>query len=302
MTVNPVDPLPRPNVDNLRGALYMMLSTMGFVANDTLMKTLAERMSLPQALLIRGGFASGLLLVLVALQGVLSYRPDAVTTRLVGLRVLCEIAATFAFLSALFHMPIANATAVAMVTPLAVTLGAALFLGEPVGWKRYMAVGVGFAGVLLIVRPGGSGFTAYALLALAAVGFTSTRDLITRRFQAAVPSSVVALATAFAVTVTGGALTPVAGWRPLDLAAVLILAAAAVGLVVGYVFIVMTMRIGDVSFVSPFRYSVLLWALILGALVFDEFPDTLTLLGSLVVVAAGVYTLHTGRVVRRRMV
>jgi drug/metabolite transporter (DMT)-like permease len=281
--------------DDVRGALYMMASTAGFVANDTLMKAVSTQLHLGQALLVRGLCASGLLLLLVVLQKAARYRPDGATAGRMALRVLCEVAGTLTFLSALFRMPMANATAIFMVTPLAVTLGASLFLGESVSWRRWIAIAVGFFGVLLIVRPGSTGFNVHSLLVLAAVTFAVARDLLTRRFQLTVPSSVVALTTAVAVAGTGGLLTLYAGWRPLDASIVLALAAAAVGLVVGYLFIVMAMRVGDVGFVSPFRYSVLVWALVLGFLVFDEFPAPPTLAGCVIVVGAGILTLRQGR-------
>jgi S-adenosylmethionine uptake transporter len=192
-------------------------------------------------------------------------------------------------------MPIANATAILLVMPLAVTLAGAVFLGERVGWRRYTAIIVGFAGVLVIVRPGGAGFNAYALSALAAVGFLVVRDLVTRRFATGVPSVFVALATAVAITVLGALVTLFGRWVPLAGADALVLAAAAVCLVVGYLFGVMTMRVGEIGFVSPFRYTVLIWALLLGAVVFGEIPDALTFVGSVLVVGTGLYTFHRER-------
>lgn len=293
-------PISRAETEDLRGALFMTASTAGFVINDALMKAISAHMPLPPVLFLRGLWSSGLLLLLLVLQGAVRYRPDRATTRRLSLRVLCEIGATFSFLYALFNMPIANAAAIMMATPLVVTLGAALLFGEAVGWRRWTAIGVGFAGVLLIVRPGNSHFNVYALSALAAVAFTVGRDLYTRSFPLTVPSSFVALTTAVAVTAAGGVLTPLTGWGAPDLPVVLMLGAAAVGLVVGYLFIVMAMRTGDVGFVSPFRYTVLLWALILGFVVFDELPDRLTLAGSLIVVGTGIYTLQQGRAPQRQ--
>ncbi len=285
--------------DNLKGAIFMMASMAGFVANDTLVKSLAGELPLPQVIFIRGVFASALLCALVLHQRAFQFRPDRRTQWLIALRVCCEIGATLCFLNALFNMPLANATAILMVAPLAVTLAAALLLGEPVGWRRYTAILIGFLGVLVIVRPGAAGFNLFALSALGAVAFIVGRDLLTRHFQASVPSAAVAFATAFAIMLTGAILTPAAGWQPVPGYGFVVLAAAACCLVVGYLFGVMTMRVGDVGFVSPFRYTVLLWALLLGALVFDEFPDVPTLLGSLVVVGTGLYTLHRENVAAR---
>jgi len=273
----------------------MMASMGGFVLNDTLMKSLAGEVPLFQAILVRGLVATALLGALAGARGVLTYRVAGADRWRLGVRMAAEVGATACFLNALFHMPIANATAILLVMPLAVTLAGALVLGERVGWRRYTAILVGFVGVLVIVRPGGAGFNAYALSALAAVGFLVVRDLVTRRFAKDVPSVFVALATAVAITVLGALVSLAGTWVPLAVDDVAVLAAAAVCLVVGYLFGVMTMRVGDIGFVSPFRYTVLIWALLLGVVVFGEVPDALTLVGSALVVATGLYTFHRER-------
>ncbi len=273
----------------------MMVSMGGFVLNDTLMKSLAGEVPLFQAIFVRGLVATALLGALAGARGVLTYRVAGTERWRLAVRMAAEVGATACFLNALFHMPIANATAILLVMPLAVTLAGALVLGERVGWRRYTAILVGFVGVLVIVRPVGAGFNAYALFALAAVGFLVVRDLVTRRFAADVPSVFVALATAVAITVLGALVSLVGAWVPLTVDDVVVLAAAAGCLVVGYLFGVMTMRVGDIGFVSPFRYTVLIWALLLGAVVFGEVPDALTLVGSALVVATGLYSFHRER-------
>jgi S-adenosylmethionine uptake transporter len=286
---------PARAADNVKGALFMMASMAGFVVNDALVKSLAGEVPLFQAIFVRGLVATALLAVLAAAQGVLTYRVGGGDRRRLAARMAAEVGATACFLNALFHMPIANATAILLVMPLAVTLAGALFLGERVGWRRYSAILVGFVGVLVIVRPGGEGFNAYALSALAAVGFLVVRDLVTRRFAVGVPSAFVALATAVAITLMGGLVSLFGPWSPLAAGHVVVLAAAAGFLVVGYLFGVMTMRVGDIGFVSPFRYTVLIWALLLGVTVFGEIPDAATLVGSALVVATGLYTFHRER-------
>lgn len=200
---------------------------------------------------------------------------------------------TVLFLGALAHLPLANATAVLQAVPLAVALGAALYLGERVGWRRWTAILIGFCGVLLIVRPGLAGFNAYTLMVVGAVIFAAVRDLATRRIVATVPSLTISALTALTVTLTGLVLiVPLGGWTPMDASVVVILMAAAGFLFAGYLFIVMAMREGDIGFVAPFRYTALLWALILGLAFFGEFPDTATLAGAAIVVGTGIYTLY----------
>jgi drug/metabolite transporter (DMT)-like permease len=281
-----------PLSENLRGALYMMLCMAGFILNDALMKTVAGDLSVFQAMFLRGLVATTLIGLLAAQRGVLFHRVARADRKLVAMRLMGEIGGTVCFLTALFHMPIANATAILQSMPLAVTLGAALFLGEPVGWRRYLAIGIGFGGVLIIVRPGAEGFSGYSLWAVVAVGFMVLRDLATRRLSKGIPSIFVAFTTAIGITVAGGAVAAFQPWQPVPAATFATLAVAAGFLFVGYLFNVMTMRHGEIGFVAPFRYSILIWAILIGIVVFGEIPDLAMLAGSAIVVGTGVYAFY----------
>ena len=281
--------------DNLRGALFMSVSMAGFALNDGLIKLVSAEMGLFQILVLRGIFASALMGILAWHRRVLFYRPTGQDSRVIALRAVGEIGGTLCFLTALFNMPIANATAILQALPLAVTLAAALFLGEAVGWRRYSAIGLGFAGMLIIVRPGGEGFNAYALWAVAAVGFIVLRDLSTRRLGPGVPSAFVALVSSLAITLVGGVLSFTETWQPVSAGALALLAGAALFIFFGYLFAVMAMRVGEVSFTSPFRYTVLIWAVVLGLVLFGEIPDFWTWIGSVIVVGTGIYTFYRER-------
>jgi drug/metabolite transporter (DMT)-like permease len=196
-------------------------------------------------------------------------------------------------------MQLANATAILQALPLAVTLAAAIFLREAVGWRRYLAIMVGFAGVMIIVRPGSEGFNAYSLWALGAVVFIVLRDLATRRLSVHVPSIFVAFLASVAVTITGAVLSPILAWKAVGVGDIQLLGGAALFLVIAYLFGIMTMRVGDISFVSPFRYTSLIWAIILGFAVFGDIPDSWTLLGSAIVVLMGIYTFYRERKMQR---
>jgi len=283
---------------NVRGAVFMMLATGAFTVNDALMKSLAHELPLFQAIFMRGVVATGLLAAAAWWSGALAPGRLGRDRGRLALRVVAEIGATTLFVNALFHMPIANATAILLVAPRGAARAAALFLGEPVGWRRWAAVLVGFAGVMLIVRPGGDGFNAYALSALAAVVCLVVREIVTRRFAEGVPSLLVALATAAGITMFCAPVALAGAWVPPTAAALGLLAGAASFLIVGYLFGVMAMRVGEIGFVSPFRYTVMIWALVLGIAVFGDVPDRLTLLGSGIVIATGLYAWHRER--RRR--
>lgn len=273
----------------------MVLSMAGFSFNDAMVKSVAGDLPLFQAIFLRGIVAVALIGVLAWARGALRFRPGAGDRRLIGLRCVGEIGGTLCFLTALFHMPIANATAILQSVPLAVTLAAALFFGETVGWRRYVAIAIGFVGVLIVVRPGPEGFDGYALWAVGAIGFIVLRDLSTRRMSSAVPALGVVLITAIAITAVAGVLAFVTEWRPVTAGQMGRLSAGAVFLSVGYLFGVLTMRLGEIGFVQPFRYTLLLWAVLFGIVMFGEWPDAAMLLGSAIVVATGLFTFNRER-------
>lgn len=285
---------------NLRGSLFMAIAMAGFTFNDAITKVVVETMNTGQVMMVRGLFATAMIGLLAWSQGALKF-PRHAAHPMVALRVCAELMATVFFLAALAHMPLANVSAVLQALPLAVTMGAALFLGEAVGWRRWLAIVAGFTGVMIIVRPGLEGFNAYSLMALGCVMFCAVRDLATKRIPSEVPSLLVSTATSAAVTIAGGILiAPFGGWTPMSTGSVGLLAAAAVLLIIGYQFIIMAMRVGDISFVAPFRYTALVWAILLGFLVFGDVPDAAMIVGASIVVGSGLYALYRERGAGRR--
>ncbi|MEO3430573.1 DMT family transporter [Pelagibius sp. CAU 1746] len=278
--------------DNLRGAFFMAIAMAGFCLNDTMMKLVFADLGLFQAIGLRGLLLSALIVVLSIRRNQLLYRPSRQDCFFLGLRVIGEIGSAVCFLSAIYHMPLANATAIIQAIPLALTLAAALILGEKVGWRRYSAIAVGFAGVMIIVRPGAEGFSAYSLWAVAAVGFMVLRDLSTRRFSPGLPSLFAAFITALGTAIFAGAVALTRDWQPVDLDSFGLLCAAAGFLFFGYLFSIKAMRIGEVAVVSPFRYTIMVWAIVLGIVVFGEIPDAWTLTGAAIVVGMGMYTFY----------
>lgn len=287
---------------NMRGAIFMMASMLGFVLNDVFMKLVSVDLGLFQAIFIRGFFAVTFMALLAWYMGALRavgnvgavLRHPPVLWRLVG-----EIGATLCFLNALFNMPIANVTAVLQLLPLTITLGAALFLGESVGWRRYIAIVVGFIGVLLILQPGTADFNPYAIWAMAAVAFVTLRDLATRRMDMTIPSLFISLMTAIGIAVVGAIGALFEPWQAVSTLNLSYLVIAAAILMVGYIFSILAMRHGEIGFVSPFRYTILIWALILGMVVFSELPDALELLGAAIVVGSGMFAFYRERVALR---
>ena len=166
----------------------------------------------------------------------------------------------------------------------------ALFLGAPVGWRRWLATLVGLIGVLIIIRPGANAFNPYAALALLSVVFIAARDLITRRLGKDVPTIVIAFTSTAAVAVSSLGLLPFETWRWPSPAAMFALLGASAALLGAQYWIILAMRTGDIAVVAPFRYSIILWAIVAGFLVWREVPDLATWSGIAVVTAAGLYT------------
>lgn len=280
---------------NQIGALLMMGSMAGFTFNDALVKTVGGAMPLSQILTLRGLVATILIYALARRLGTLRWNLPRRDWGMIAARCVAELCATYLFLTALMVTPLANLTAILQSLPLTITLGAAVFLGEPVGWRRMAAILVGFCGIVLIVRPDVDGFGEGTLYALAAVLAITARDLLTRRMSSEVPSMVVTLMASLSVLLFAVLASTQVTWVPVSGSSLAAITGAALFIFVGYLCSVMTMRVGDVAFISPFRYTGLLWALLLGWLVFDEWPDTLTLLGAVIVVVTGLFTLYRER-------
>jgi drug/metabolite transporter (DMT)-like permease len=218
--------------------------------------------------------------------------------RFIAMRVFGEVGAAAFYLSALANMDIANSTAIIQTVPLVATAAAALFLGEKVGIRRWTAIGVGMVAVLLIIRPGLAGFNIWSLLALVSVGFIVLRDLSSRFLPATTHPLAVSLATLVAMIPLGLLMLPFSYWAPLTPLTLALCAASGLMLSLAYVLITHAMRHGEISAVSPFRYAILLWAVLIQIVVFSIWPDALTLAGSAVLVATGLYTLYRERKVK----
>jgi drug/metabolite transporter (DMT)-like permease len=280
---------------NSRGALMMMASMGAFTLNDACMKAMSDQIPLFQAIFLRGIFTSPILAIAAANLGVFRIALSRRDWNLIAIRSIAEVAAAYFFIAALFKMPIANVSAILQALPLTVTLAGALFFREQVGWKRLMAILIGFLGVLLVVKPGADGFNVYAIFAVISVIAVTIRDLAARRLSPEVPSMAVALSAAVSVTIFGAIGMLTQPWAPVGQTEALQLAGMVFFVIGGYIFSVMAMRVGEISVVAPFRYFSLLCALLLGFFIFNEWPDHLTLIGSMIIVATGVFTFYRER-------
>lgn len=280
---------------NTTGSLLMMASMAAFVLNDTFLKFTDGAVPLFQLIFIRGLLATVLIFILARWLGTLRFKISRQDKGLIALRGLAEIITAYFFLMALFNMPLGNLNAIMQVVPLTVTLGAALFYREAVGWRRMLAIVIGLGGVMLIVRPGVEGFNIWSLYAIAAVLGVTVRDLITRKLSIEVSGMSVTLWTTVAVMLAAGVASTTQEWAVLTPKSAGYICASAFFVLIGYFSSIQAMRTGEVSFIAPFRYTGLVGAMLIGFFVFDEVPRALTLLGAAIVMATGIFTFYRER-------
>ena len=270
----------------------MSINMLAFVVNDAFMKFLFIDISIYQAIFLRGVITIPMLALMAVYRNQITFSVNKSDWKYIWLRVAGEVGAAVFFLSALAQIPLANVTAILQAVPLTVTMAAALFLRETVGWRRWFAIIIGFLGVTIIVRPGVDGFSVYSLYAIAAVFCVTLRDIATRKLSKDVPTSLVAMITGVAITLYGAIMLPSVVWIPLTVTHWFLLILAAIAIVFGYLFSVLAMRTGETSFIAPFRYTAMIWAIGLGIILFNDWPDNLTLLGTTIVIATGIYSFH----------
>lgn len=284
--------------DNMRGILAILASATGFVINDALVKLVTEELPTSEIIVVRGVMATAILAAAAAFAR--AWRPPrAFMQPAMLIRLVTSALSTLCIVAALRYLPLATTTAILQVTPLVVTAGAALLLGAPVGWRRWTASVAGLFGVLLIIRPGGESFVPEVWVAILALVFTATRDLTTRFIDHSTPSILVAAASSGMVMLGGLCLAPFETWVFPSGKAMLQLAAAAVSLYFAYYLGIVAMRTGEIPVVAPFRYSLILLALLLGYVLWGHIPDALAFTGIGIVVAAGLYLLHREQVAVR---
>lgn len=273
----------------------MVAAMAAFAVEDMLIKFAARTVPVGEILMIFGGGGMLVFAALTKLRGKLVFHP-AILSKPILIRAVFEVMGRLFYTLAIAYTALSSASAILQATPLVVVAGAALIFGEKVGWRRWSAILVGFGGVLIILRPGLEGFTIASLLAVAGtIGFAG-RDLATRA-ASPVLSNLQLGVYGFAMMVPTGAILLVFLGDAVvpDLAATMQLLAATVVGVAAYYALTAAMRMGDVGVITPFRYTRLVFALILGVALFGERPDAYTLLGSAIIVASGVYTLIRGR-------
>ncbi len=281
--------------DNHRGALYMTGSMAGFAVEDVFVKAAAKVMPLGQILLLMGIVGVAVFALMAKARGE-AVAPRAFVAPAMLVRSAFEVVGRLFYGLSIALTALSTTSAILQATPLVVVAAAALFFGEKVGWQRWLAVIVGFVGVLVILRPGVEGFSALSLLAVVGLLGFAGRDLATRAAPKGLSNrqlgilgfAMLATAGAILLAWSGGAVVP-------DLHGLALLAGGSVFGILGYHALTGAMRTGEVSLVTPFRYTRLVFAMILAMAIFGERPDAATWAGAALVVASGIYTLTRSR-------
>lgn len=278
--------------DNLRGAGLMVCSMFLYTFNDACLKAVGETLPIFQSIFLRSILVAIIFSCLFFFTKSYTVKLSLNDFKLLSLRAIAEVTSTFFFISALFKMPIANVVSIVQILPLTVSLAAVIFLQERIGWRRILAIFIGFIGVLLIVKPGANDFNYYSTYALLAVIFVTMREIVTRRLSKEVPSFFVASTTAVTVFIFSGLGSLTVNWVQVSISDCLSLMAASTFLAGGYLFSVLAIRKGELAFVAPFRYTSLLVALLLGFFVFGEWPDKMTFIGAIIIFSAGMFSFY----------
>lgn len=287
--------------ENGRAAMLMTLSMALFALEDAFIKQLSVGVPVYQILGMLGVFGLIMFWTRLAWRGQRMWTASMLHPMVIA-RNLGEVVGALGFVTALASGELASASAILQVMPLTLVLGGALFLGEQVGWRRWMSVILGFAGVLMILRPGTDAFQLAALWALLGVAGLTMRDLATRRVPADVQSDQLS-AAAYGSMVPAGLLVAIfASKSPvvLDSTEWGFFAATVIVGVVAYALLVTATRLGEASAVAPFRYTRLGFALIVAVVVFGERPDWPTLAGAAVIAASGGYAMWREAKLRRK--
>lgn len=280
--------------ENTKGAFLISLAAACYVMSDIFMKFLSSEISMFQITFLRGLLVTFFLFSYCYISKASFFIREWKDRFVIGIRSILEVIMTYTFLAALFNMNVANANAILQLIPLMVLLGSFAFLRQSPKTHEWIAVLVGCLGAVIIIRPGALDFNFFTIHALVAVFCLAARDLLTVRLNKKIPSNIVAFYSALMLTLASFLLSK----EPVhfgDLSNSLFILYTAIFVSIGYIASVAAMRFGDVTFVSPFRYTALLWAMAMGFIFFQEIPKFTTLLGGLIIILAGTYIFYKSK-------
>ena len=278
--------------NNLKAALFVVIAMSMITTNDAIIKHITEVFNVGQIMFLRGA------LICVIFAGVMRLRGQPVFQRRSLhrwslFRALFELCATLFFLTGLSLLPIAVASTLGFSSPIFLALLAAIVLKEKVGLDRWLIILIGFGGVLLITNPFAAGASWAVIFPIACAFFVALRDIAIRYVPNDLPSTQVAFTNAWVVMIGGGLYSIYQGWGEADLQWYLWFIALGIALYSGYLFLIIGSRLGELSFIGPFKYVSILLALLYGYLIWDETPTLTMLAGAAIIVISGIILLSS---------
>lgn len=282
----------------IKGIVCMVAGGALITLSDAIMKVFAGRLPAGEILFIRNSFTLlAIGLVAFKIGSIPLLRPKNIRGQ--AARAGFLVVSAFLFVTGIEHTPLANAIAITFTGPLIITALAMPLLGEQVGWRRWVAVVVGFMGVLVVIRPGTDAFTwGSVLILLGAVG-GAMRDIITRRLCATETSLSILLVSSAALAFAGLTTAPF-GWKPVSLSDVGLLAVSGLLVASSHYLMIESFRLAEAAVVVPFKYANVIWAILFGYLFWQHVPDKWTFVGVAILVASGLYILERESRLRRR--
>ena len=275
-------------LENFRGAVLMMICMGAFVLNDAFVRLAGGSLPLAQILFFRGLLTTITLLLVAFYTGAFKLKVPRQDKWLIFFRSVTEALTAYFFLTAVMNMPFANVTAILQILPMTVTFAAAIIFKEKVGKFRISLILFGFLGVILIINPAKDGFNIYAGYAIISVLLITIRDVLSRKLSFDVPTLIPTVSASLGVLLFSTILIINTAFQPPSLQNSFFIGSAAFFIIFGYYTAILVMRAGEISFISPFRYSAILFALLIGFIFFEEQPSKTALLGMIIVMVSGV--------------
>lgn len=285
--------------DKMSAILAMVAAMFAFNIGDTLIKVAGVGLPSGEMMFVRGLFSSAMIVGYAAYIGALSAWRTALATPVL-LRTVFDSACTLLYFTGLQHLKFADAAAISQFLPLMVMAGAALFLDEKVGWRRWSSAAVGLLGVMLVIKPGTSAFDPASMWIISSTAAVAVRDIVTRKIPGEVPTVMITVLAAISVTLLGLALAPFETWHVPTTGEFGLMAVCGLTVLVGYVLIIIASRSSDAAACAPFRYAYIVFALLSSLLVFKESTDAISWIGLALIVGSGLYMLHRERVLGKR--
>jgi drug/metabolite transporter (DMT)-like permease len=275
-------------VSHLRGIIVLVMAIGLFIASDTVSKFAFAQVPVFEVVALRAAAAALVCIALIIANGQSKFLKLALNPFALA-RGVCEVGANLGFTLGIVHLPLADVTAIAQTAPLLLLIGANVFYGERLGSSRIALIALGIAGAMLVAQPGSTAASIYALYGFLVAVSAAGRDLITRKVPTEIPALVVALAVLLVLTLAGTTAmlaTETSIWpSPIDSLRIL---AAGLLMIGGHVGIYYAFKHAPARTLAPFLYALTIWAVLLGAIFFGEYPNALAIAGMVLIVTAGI--------------